>query len=157
MPAGAIVKESLQVEFKGGEARCTFEFVHGQEVCRCEVIVRDVSAGAPVRRFGVNDFIVDIAGRTGSDGIYQTVLAHGDREVWGDDLMYLLIAQFIEAIKEPQTTPLAAGEIGLRNLELQQQVLQFAFSQNRDGYEFSKNLNFITDRPLISLRVSNNL
>ena len=69
----------------------------------------------------------------GIDGIYQTVLAHGDREVWGDDLMYLLIAQFIQSIKDPQTTPLATGEIGLRNLELQQQVMQFAFSQNRDG------------------------
>ena len=133
MPTGAIVRESLQVAFKGGEARCTFGFAHGREVCRCEVIVRDVSAGDSVRRFGVNDFIVDIAGRTGIDGIYQTVLAHGDREVWGDDLMYLLIAQFVESIKDPRITPLATGKIGLRNLELQQQVMQFAFSQNRDG------------------------
>ena len=134
MPTGAIVRESLQVAFKGGEARCTFGFAHRREVCRCEVIVRDVSAGDSVRRFGVNDFIVDISGRPGVDGIFRTVLAHGDREVWGDDLMYLLIAQFVESIKDSRITPLATGKIGLRNLELKQQVMQFAFSQKTTLY-----------------------
>ena len=130
MPMGAIVTDSLQVEFTGGEAGSRFEFADGQEICRCEIIVRDISAGDLVRRFGVNDFVVEFEGRTGSDGIYQTVLRHGNREVWGDDFMCLLIAQFVQSIKEPRTTPLATGETGLRNLELQLQIMQFAHSQS---------------------------
>ena len=40
--------------------------------------------------------------------------------------MSLLVAQFARSAAEPDTPPLVPGETGLRNLELQLQILQSA-------------------------------
>ena len=82
--------------------------------------------GQPLRRFGVNGFLVDCAGRPAPDGTYCSVLSTGESELVGDDFMSLLIARFAEAAIQPKLTPLVSGEVGLRNLELQLQVLQNA-------------------------------
>ena len=126
MPGGVIEPASLQVASESGEVRARFSFADAAGSCRCEIIVRDLYAGQPLRRFGVNGFLVDCAGRSAPDGTYCSVLSTGESELVGDDFMSLLIAQFADAAVQPELAPLVSGEVGLRNLELQLQILQNA-------------------------------
>ena len=125
-PAGEIEPSSLAVELSGSEARARFDFIDASGICRCEIAVRDLSAGQPLRRFGVNGFLVDCSGRPDAAGNYCSVLSIPDQELLGADFMSLLIAQFARSAAEPDTLPLVPGETGLRNLELQLQILQSA-------------------------------
>ena len=124
MPDGVIEPESLQVVSGSGEVQACFSFADSSGSCRCEIIVRDLHAGQPLRRFGVNGFLVDCTGQPAPDGTYCSVLSTGQSELIGDDFMSLLIAQFAAAAIQPELTPLVSGEVGLHNLELQLQVLQ---------------------------------
>ena len=126
VPDGVIEPASLRVELGRGEVRACFSFADSARSCRCEIIVRDLHAGQPLRRFGVNGFLVDCTGRSAPDGTYCSVLSTGESELIGDDFMSLLIARFAEAAMQPKRAPLVSGEVGLRNLELQLQVLQNA-------------------------------
>ena len=126
MPDGVIEPASLQVVSGSGEVRACFSFADSSGSCRCEIIVRDLHEGQPLRRFGVNGFLVDCTGRPAPDGTYCSVLSTGESELIGDDFMWLLIARFAEAAIQPELAPLVSGEVGLRNLELQLQVLQNA-------------------------------
>ncbi len=128
VPGGVMDPDTLQVEFAGGQARVEFDFVSGGDVCRSRIFIRDRQEGQPVRRFGVNDFTVDLQGRADAGGGYQAVLRHGEAEAVGEDFMSLLIAQFLRAIPRRQP-PLVSGAMGVRNLELQLQVLQRAPGQ----------------------------
>ena len=125
-PGGAIEPSSLAVEWSGSEVRARFDFSDASGTCRCEIAVRDLSAGQPLRRFGVNGFLVDCSGRPDADGTYCSVLSTPDEELLGADFMSLLIAQFARSAAEPNTPPLIPGEVGLCNLELQLQILQSA-------------------------------
>jgi predicted dehydrogenase len=124
MPAGMVVGGSMEVIFSGGEARIGFEFTDAENTCRCDISVRDLGEGKPVRRFGVNDFIVGCEGRADDMGAYRCVLNHREQEEMGDDFMALLISQFLHCANHPEEVLLASGEAGLRNLELQLQILQ---------------------------------
>ena len=124
IPAGEISPDSLQVEFSGSGVRALFDFVSGETVCRSEIVVRDRASGNPVRRFGVNDFIVECEGRNDEQGIFRSVLRSGQKSLIGADFMSLLISQFVEAVQETDKEPLVSGEVGLRNLELQTQILR---------------------------------
>ena len=126
MPDGVIEPESLRVVSGSGEVRACFSFADSAGSCRCEIIVRDLHAGQPLRRFGVNGFLVDCTGRSAPDETYCSVLSTGESELIGDDFMSLLIARFAEAAVQPKLAPLVSGEVGVRNLELQLQVLQNA-------------------------------
>ena len=126
MPDGVIESDSLQVASGSGEVRASFSFADATGSCRCEIIVRDLHDGQPLRRFGVNGFLVDCTGRSAPDGTYCSVLSTGESELVGDDFMSLLIARFADAAVQPKLTPLVSGEVGLRNLELQLQILQNA-------------------------------
>ncbi|MGY8822684.1 MAG: Gfo/Idh/MocA family protein [Candidatus Latescibacterota bacterium] len=126
MPKGELDEASLQVAFSGGEARVSFDFVGENNTCTCEVIVRDLAEGKPVRRFGVNGFLVDCEGRADTGGAYRCALSREGQEAIGDDFMALYIAQFLQCIAHPDMDLLASGVVGVRNLELQLQVLQHA-------------------------------
>jgi predicted dehydrogenase len=126
IPEGAIEPASLEVELVGGEARARFDFVYSAGSCRCEIVVRDLLEGQPVRRFGINGLLVNCAGRPTADGTYCSVLSSGAAEQLGEDFMSLLVAQFAQSTIEPDLVPLVPGAIGLRNLELQLQILQHA-------------------------------
>lgn len=122
-PGGAIAPGSLRVEFAGSQAKAEFDFVAGGHGCRSQILIRDRQEGSPVRRFGVNGLVVDCLGHADAGGIYRAVLRQGETEVVGEDFMHLLIAQFDQALGRGQT-PLVDGATGVRNLELQLQILQ---------------------------------
>ncbi|MBI2504723.1 MAG: Gfo/Idh/MocA family oxidoreductase [Candidatus Latescibacteria bacterium] len=123
-PGGALAADSLRVEFAGSQAKAEFDFVAGGSTCRTQILIRDRQEGSPVRRFGVNGLTVDCLGRADADGIYRAVLRQGEIEVVGEDFMYLLIEQFDQALGQ-RRAPLVDAT-GVRNLELQLQILQGA-------------------------------
>ncbi len=122
-PRGSMDPASLRVEFSGNQAQAEFDFVTDGNSCRTQILIRDRQEGNPVRRFGVNDLVVDCLGRADAGGIYRSVLRQGETEVIGEDFMYLLIEQFDQALDQRQA-PLVDAAAGMRNLELQLQILQ---------------------------------
>lgn len=124
-PGGVIDPASLRVEFAGSQAKAEFDFVAGPQICRSQILIRDRQEGSPVRRFGVNGVVVDCLGRSDASGVYRAVLRRGQTEVMGDDFMQLLIAQFDQALAQGEA-PMVDGATGVRNLELQLQILQEA-------------------------------
>lgn len=128
MPHGVIRPETLDVSFNTGQAHTRFTFFDPtqEQACECEVIVRDLAEGKPQRRFGINDFIVDCEGRADETGAYRCVLRAGANEDMGDDFMALHIGQFLACVEDPRLELLVPGEIGVRSIELQLQILQRA-------------------------------
>ena len=125
-PGGEVVPGTLQTSFRDLEARAEFEFTTASGRCRVDISVRDRVEGPPVRRFGVDGFILECTGRADETGVYRSVLSRGDRETVGEDFMSLLIGNVCDVVRGPASRLIVPGELGLRNLELQLQVLQSA-------------------------------
>jgi len=125
IPAGVIASDSLQVESQDSSLRAAFDFADGTKRCAVEVCVRDRPEGTPLRRFGVNGVIADCEGRADADGVYRTVLSRGGHEVMEEDLMARLIREFSEAVSGGGNPPVT-GSVGVRNLELQLEILEAA-------------------------------
>jgi len=126
IPEGHILEPGPEVTMTGKEARAVFDFGSGESRCRVDIAVRDRPEGAPVRRYGINGVLVDCGGRAGEDGVYRSVLRLGNREELGDDFMYRLIRQFTAAVRGEEERPLVPGTTGLRNLQLQLELLAAA-------------------------------
>lgn len=123
LPRGTIDCESLEASMDRDHVNVRFRWV-SEDAPPCDVtfLTSCVREGQPKRRFGINDFVVDI-GAVREEGVYRTALRRGDAEVRCDDLVRVSIRRFIEAVRG-ETSPLADGDTGLRNLELQLQVLR---------------------------------
>lgn len=91
--------------------------------CSVRAELGNIKEGTPVRRLGVNGFIVDYTGRNDTDGIFKTFLTVGNDVVKLDDLMRLSIRQFIHAVLTGGT-PLVPAEEGRLNLEIQLKLLE---------------------------------
>ena len=104
----------------GREARACFDFrIRDQlRTCRCEMVVRDVHEGKPIRRFGINEFIVDCEGKADETGAYRCVLSSGDHRGHGRGFYVASHSAVYVLCKGPEFAPLVSGEIGARNLEL---------------------------------------
>ena len=125
IPEGEIEAGSLQVESQGSGFHATFDFVDGVDRCAVDLCVRDRPDGKPLRRFGVNGVIADCEGRADANGVYRAVLSCGGHEVVEEDFMARLIREFSEAVTGGGPPPVA-GSIGVRNLELQLEILEAA-------------------------------
>lgn len=125
MPEGRIEAGSLRAEFGPNEASVEFVFAAQGQACTCRVIVRDIDGGVPLRRFGVNGYVVDCAGKNDAQGVYRIALQAGRQEVLWDDYMSLLIGQFTQAVRQ-DAKPLVDGRTGRHNLALQLQILAAA-------------------------------
>lgn len=122
MPDGRIDADSLQANLVGRRVEARFDFVYSGGTCRCEVIVADIDAGAPVRRFGVNGLEVECEGKNDAEGVYRMALRHGEHEIFERDYMSLLIEGFAAACRRG-SPPQPPAAVGLRNLELQLEIL----------------------------------
>jgi len=87
------------------------------------ILMREIEAGDPVRRFGVNGFLADWRGFPDEAGIYRAGLSHEGREVAGDDFLHAFIRQMADAVRGEAKGPVVTGAAGLRNLEMQADLL----------------------------------
>ncbi len=125
-PHGEVVPGTLRTFFRDREARAEFEFTTASGTCLVDIAVRDRVEGPPVRRFGVDGYILGCTGRADEAGVYRSVLSSGLRETVGEDFMSLLIGNVCDVVRGSAARLIVSGELGLRNLELQLQVLQSA-------------------------------
>ena len=123
-PDGRVKTNSLNTHFGSGEARVEFDFETSTGNCCVDIVVRDRQEGSPTRRFGVDGFIVDFMGRPDEFGVYRSVLSRDSDESVGEDFMSLLIKDFCSVVSGERNSPVVSGEVGLRNLELQLQVMK---------------------------------
>ena len=115
---GAAVPGSEQccIEERRVEAAFDYETAGGRTV-QARIVVGNVPDGPLVRRFGVDDALVDYEGRDDEQGVYAAYLTLGDREMKTTDFMQASISRFVGAVRgEGQV--LATLEDGLANLAM---------------------------------------
>lgn len=110
------------VERKQVEARFDYVMADGR-VCRAHIVCRNRPEGELVRRFGINDLLVDYEGRNDDSGIYRAWLSHDGEEVCAQDFMEASIERFVGTIRGDVERPLATVAEGLQNLQMQLRLL----------------------------------
>ena len=134
MPAGRINPQTLSCTVKRTESITKFDWVGPQRGAttarRCSVeimlrksMLRNRTDGELRRKFGVNGFIVDI-GTKDVGGVYKSVLSYGGKGEVFDDLLHMLIFDFVKSvtIEEPEIP--SVGERALKNMRLQVEILR---------------------------------
>jgi predicted dehydrogenase len=126
LPDGKVDLDSAECVIAERENRAAFDVAHGGGCCRVSIVMRDIDEGEPVRRFGVNGYLVGWRGFPDASGIYRGSLVHDGGEAVGNDFLHRLIERFVGAVKGDGGAPAVTGEEGLRNLELQASLLDIA-------------------------------
>ena len=125
LPEGELDSDTIECVVEHKENRVRFDYVSRSGRCAVEIVLRNLPKGAaPVRRFGVNDFLVAWEGRPDDSGVYRAYLKHGDEETCCEDFMHTLLNSFASHIAGTDGQVLVTGETALRNLELQVEVLE---------------------------------
>ena len=127
MPDGEIAYDTLQCEIAQKRNIARFHVASPTRgSIAVEILLGDILEGTPTRRFGVNGYLVDALGKADEHGVYRSVLKYAEGETVYEDTMHTTIAAFVEAVCSSADTILVRGEIGLRNLEWQLQILDQA-------------------------------
>lgn len=121
---GAIVSgaESCSIEESAVNAVFRYAAAGGWEV-EAQISVCNVREGPLVRRFGVDDVLVDYDGRSDEQGVFSAYLTLEDYELKTTDFVESSIGRFIGAVRG-ETEPLAPVTDGLRNLEMQLELMR---------------------------------
>jgi len=124
MPEGELDPESVHCEIGRKKNVARFDYVAPSgERCAVEIILGNKKSKPFVRRFGLNNFVLDYEGRNDPSGTFKTFLSHQGHEEMFEDLMHLSIRRFMEAVRTGGE-PLVTGEEGRKNLELQIALLE---------------------------------
>jgi len=126
-----LLKESLVLNINSMESILQFDFKDNfGNICPAKIVCRKINEGIPVRRFGVNGFIVDYNGRNDEQGVYSTYLNYKDSEFKYEDLMRISIRGFIQAVKNKDPSLMfVSGEKACKNLEIQALIYKEIFKQ----------------------------
>jgi predicted dehydrogenase len=110
------------------ETECQASFDYDGESGRTHVsfVLRDVAEGVPLRRFGVNGFLVDWDGFADGDGIYRARLTHKDQSVSGEDFLHTMIREFTESVLSGDVGDTVSAQEALLNLEHQVELLRLS-------------------------------
>ncbi|MBW3625382.1 MAG: Gfo/Idh/MocA family oxidoreductase [Armatimonadetes bacterium] len=126
LPNAALVEDSLQTEMNETDVRVEMEFENpgGHRIpvqLRTGACTKDAT---PVRRFGFNNFRVEIEARKDESGLFTSALRHAEsgKEIAGDDFMRVSVRRFLQAARG-QGTPLVSGIQAQRNLAVMLAVL----------------------------------
>ncbi|MDA0745282.1 MAG: Gfo/Idh/MocA family oxidoreductase [bacterium] len=124
LPEGRIDFDGATFEISERGNRAEFLCTGPQGDCRVELVLRDIAEGSPVRRFGVNDFLVDWEGYADEKGVYRALLKHGEDVIRCNDFLHLWIESFARVVRGEGGAVPVSGEDGLRNLEYQVEFLR---------------------------------
>lgn len=126
-PEGAVGVERVEGALSADRVVARFDVLGASgDRSAVEIITANASKGAsPRRKIGLNGFVVDVEGKADEKGIFRTVLRTEGAERWSEDVMHTTIRRFLEAVQEGDEGRICAtGAIGLRNLELQIEILE---------------------------------
>ena len=125
LPEGEIVSDTIECAIEHRENRARFDYLSSSGKCEVEIVLRNLPKGAtPVRLFGINDFLVEWEGRPDESGMYRAYLHHGEKVACCEDFMHTLLKSFASCVAGTGGEVLVPGEIALRNLALQVEVLE---------------------------------
>jgi predicted dehydrogenase len=124
---GAMVEDSAvcTVEQKCVEAQFEYAMDCGG-ICQAQIVCRNRPEGDLVRRFGINDILVDYEGRNDDEGVYRAYLTYDGEESCHQDFMEKSLEQFVAAVRGDVQSPLATVADGLQNLQIQLTLLDSA-------------------------------
>jgi len=94
----------------------------GSREIAAEVVTCNVPEGPLVRRLGLDGVFCDYEVRNDESGVYAAYLRIGEIEVKATDFVQTSISRFVGAVRG-ECEPLATLESGLRNLQMQLQLL----------------------------------
>lgn len=125
---GALDPDTVRLKVSREEAAAEFDYLADDgPVCACEIVVRAWrTEGDLIRRFGINDVLVDYEGRNDENGVYCAFLSKDDKEMKADDFMYQSIKQFVDAVRGDADSPLATVQDGYFNEQMQFAILDHA-------------------------------
>lgn len=124
IPEGQIDKSTLSCHVSRDEVTAEFDFVYTDGCCKVEIATRNWKEGELRRDFSVNGFMIRNEGKPGPNGIYKSFLSYSGVEKMYDDFMHTTIAQFLDSVRERKDGLWSTGREGLRNLELQLEILE---------------------------------
>lgn len=121
---GEMVEDSAScsVEQKCVEAQFIYQMECGG-ACEAHIVCRNRPEGDLVRRFGINDVLVDYEGRNDDVGVYRAYLTHGEHEICDTDFVETSLSEFVGAVRGDIRRPLATVAEGLQNLKMQLALL----------------------------------
>jgi predicted dehydrogenase len=126
LPGYEIDWKTAQCAIDERENRARFDMVKDAQRCQVDFVLRDIDAGTPIRRFGVNGFWVDWQGYADADGVYRAKLTHGDTSVRCNDFMHILIEDFSKRVLGDGGHIWVTGQDALQNLKDQVELLKLA-------------------------------
>ncbi len=116
---------SCAVEQKRVDARFDYAMECG-DVCRVQIVCANRPEGELVRRYGINDRLVDYEGRNDAEGVYRAYLTCDGAESCHQDFMEGSIERFVDAVKGDAKRPRATVGEGCENLRMQLTLLDLA-------------------------------
>lgn len=124
---GRLVEESASctVEQKCVDAQFDYEMDCGG-TCRAQIVCRNRPEGDLIRRYGINDRLVDYEGRNDEQGVYRAYLTYEGDESCHQDFMESSLERFVAAVRGDAKAPLAPITDGLHNLRIQLTLLDMA-------------------------------
>lgn len=126
-PQGRVEESSVHFRLQETQCRCRFDFVSPTGTkTKVEIELGNLREGTPARRFGVDGHLVDYEGRNDANGVYRTYLKYGNHEITSEDFMRKTVRAYLQSIEDSSCSPLVTGAEGVRNLEIQLQLLRFA-------------------------------
>ncbi|MDA0709661.1 MAG: Gfo/Idh/MocA family oxidoreductase [bacterium] len=110
----------------GRENRAVFDCLRHGKRCQVEFVLRDIDSGTPVRRFGVNSFLVDWTGYADENAIYRAKLSRGEQAIACSDFMHVLIQDFTRHISGQGGHIWVTAQDAFQNLKDQIELLKLA-------------------------------
>ena len=117
LPEGRIDFGSARCRIEERSNEAGFQYVGNGSSCEVEINLRDIDEGSPIRRFGVNDFLVDWGGYADDDGVYRALLKHGGEEYHCNDFLHIFIEEFAKAARGENGKVVVSGRDGVLNQE----------------------------------------
>ena len=120
---GAIVEGSARCNIQEKQVEANFAYqTQGGRRIQARILDCNVPEGPLVRRYGIDDVLVDYEGRNDEDGVYAAFLTLDDAELKATDFMQSSITQFVDAVRG-EGVPLATLGDGVANLKMHLQLL----------------------------------
>ena len=126
LPDGEIDWASASCAIGERENRAQFDVLTSKGRCAVQFALRDRDEGVPIRRFGVNGFLVTWEGFADEEGIYRARLSSDGETATCPDFMHILIAEFAEHIRGTGGRVIVPGADALKNLQAQVALLKRA-------------------------------
>lgn len=126
LPGGRIDAATLRGRIAERESVAEFDWVNPEGRCAVHIALVDLAEGAPVRRFGINGVLAEWEGYRDDQGVYRSLLRHGEEAVRSPDFLHTVVADFVARAQGGGGRVWVDGPTAFQNTEALVQVLETA-------------------------------